>query len=110
MGKALRSLGVDVLIIEKASRAGNSWRTRYHEEFIRYPKAALHFPSLELPHDWSDRITPIMMADWIEGYASIMGIEVVSIVLLMLKHLSPQLMVKPQVDTIRNIPLLYKIR
>lgn len=77
----LKKLGIDVIILEKSSRPGNSWRTRYHAPEIRFPRTALGDESFSPPADWPEFISPVEMANWIEGYAVIMGLDIVRLIL-----------------------------
>jgi cation diffusion facilitator CzcD-associated flavoprotein CzcO len=73
----LKRLGIDVILLEKASRPGNSWATRYHAAELRFPRSVLGDEFFSPPIDWPEFISPVAMANWIEGYAIIMGLEIV---------------------------------
>ena len=78
LASRLNRLGIENLILESSVSLGNSWRTRYHAPDLREDARRMNFPYLKFPSDWPKFLPRDTMANWIEGYANIMELNVVS--------------------------------
>ena len=76
LGARLRQLGVSTLILEKQTRVGDQWRQRYKSLCLHDPAHYCHFPYLPFPPGWSLYTPKDQLADWMESYARIMGLQI----------------------------------
>jgi putative flavoprotein involved in K+ transport len=72
----LRTLGVDVLIVEKLPRIGDVWRRRYHSLTLHNEVWVASFPYLEFPDTWPTFVPKDKLAGWMEYYAEAMELNV----------------------------------
>jgi cation diffusion facilitator CzcD-associated flavoprotein CzcO len=72
----LRQMGVDVLVIDRTERVGNVWRSRYGNLTLHNELSANHFPYLRFPDTWPLWLPKDMLADWLEGYAKFLELNV----------------------------------
>lgn len=70
----LGALGVPALVIEKEPRIGDVWRNRYASLVLHNQVWANHLPFMPFPSTWPVYISKDQLADWLEIYASAMGI------------------------------------
>lgn len=71
----LKSFGVPALVVEKNSRAGDSWRNRYRSLVLHDPVWYDHLPYLPFPETWPVFCPKDKMGDWLEAYASIFELD-----------------------------------
>ncbi len=71
----LKRLGVPAAVIEKNERAGDSWRKRYKSLRLHDPVWYDHMPYLPFPDHWPVFSPKDRIADWLEMYVKVMGIE-----------------------------------
>jgi cation diffusion facilitator CzcD-associated flavoprotein CzcO len=74
----LRQLGLRTLVVEQHPRVGDNWRTRYNSLVLHNQVWANHLPYLPFPENWPVYLDKNQMADWLEHYASLMEIDVVT--------------------------------
>lgn len=77
LGAWLKELGIKYLILDKQPRAGEAWRARYASVKSHTPIYTDHFPFLQFPSNWPRWLERDAVADWIEHYSAIMGLNVV---------------------------------
>ncbi|KAJ7185512.1 tryptophan dimethylallyltransferase-domain-containing protein [Mycena filopes] len=72
----LQQLGLRVCIVERSSRVGAPWRDRY--DFLQFntPKEFSHLPYLPFPEDWSMFPSARLVADHLEKYPKVLGLDV----------------------------------
>ena len=76
LGARLRHLEVSTLILEKQPRPGDHWRCRYKSLCLHDPVHYCHFPYLPFPEGWPLYTPKDQLADWMEAYTSVMGLQV----------------------------------
>ncbi|WP_181779400.1 flavin-containing monooxygenase [Pseudonocardia pini] len=69
-------MGVRTLVLEKNPRVGDNWRNRYESLVLHDPVWADHFPFLPFPESWPVYTPKDKLADWMEGYAQTMELDV----------------------------------
>ncbi|WP_197171576.1 NAD(P)/FAD-dependent oxidoreductase [Synechococcus sp. CBW1002] len=72
----LRHLEVSALVLEKQPRPGDHWRRRYKSLCLHDPVHYCHFPYLPFPEGWPLYTPKDQLADWMEAYVSVMGLNV----------------------------------
>ncbi|MDM7954589.1 MAG: NAD(P)/FAD-dependent oxidoreductase [Cyanobium sp. CZS 25K] len=72
----LRHLEVPTLVLEKLPRPGDHWRRRYRSLCLHDPVHYCHFPYLPFPEGWPLYTPKDQLADWMEAYVSVMGLQV----------------------------------
>jgi putative flavoprotein involved in K+ transport len=72
----LRHLEVPTLVLEKQARQGDHWRRRYKSLCLHDPVHYCHFPYLPFPEGWPLYTPKDQLADWMEAYVSVMGLNV----------------------------------
>ncbi len=75
LGARLKRLGVPNLIIERRTRPGDSWRSRYRTLVLHDPVWYDHLPYLPFPDDWPVFTPKDKMGDWLEAYATVMELD-----------------------------------
>ncbi|HJD78164.1 MAG TPA: NAD(P)/FAD-dependent oxidoreductase [Corynebacterium pollutisoli] len=75
LGARLKRLGVPTLIVDKADRPGDQWRSRYHSLCLHDPVWYDHLPYLPFPDDWPVFTPKDKMGDWLEHYVGIMDLD-----------------------------------
>lgn len=75
LGARLKRLGVPALIIDKASRPGDQWRSRYHSLCLHDPVWYDHLPYVPFPDHWPVFTPKDKMGDWLEHYVGIMDLD-----------------------------------
>lgn len=72
----LRHLGVDALVVDRAERVGDNWRSRYHSLTLHNEICCNHLPYLPFPASWPVYIPKDKLAGWLEFYAEAMELNV----------------------------------
>ncbi|MEJ7704713.1 MAG: NAD(P)/FAD-dependent oxidoreductase [Geodermatophilaceae bacterium] len=75
LGARLRQLGVPTIIIDKHARPGDQWRSRYKSLCLHDPVWYDHLPYLKFPSNWPVFSPKDKVADWLEGYATVMELN-----------------------------------
>jgi putative flavoprotein involved in K+ transport len=71
----LRRLEVPTIVVEKNTRAGDSWRKRYRSLCLHDPVWYDHMPYLPFPDHWPVFSPKDKMGDWLEMYARVMELN-----------------------------------
>ena len=74
LGARLRQLGVPSLVIDKHSRPGDQWRSRYKSLCLHDPVWYDHLPYLKFPENWPVFSPKDKIGDWLESYTKVMEI------------------------------------
>jgi len=72
----LRTIGVDVLIVDKLPRVGDVWRKRYHSLVLHNEVWVAHMPYMPFPEVWPVFVPKDKMGNWFEFYAETMELNV----------------------------------
>lgn len=72
----LKHMGVDVLLIDKVPRLGDTWRNRYKTVRTHTPNHIDHYSFLKYPSNWPAYLEREKVSDWQEHYATIMGLDI----------------------------------
>jgi putative flavoprotein involved in K+ transport len=72
----LRQFGLDTVIIDREQRVGDNWRNRYQSLLLHNQIWANHLPYLPFPASWPAYLSKDEMADWLETYAKVLGLDV----------------------------------
>ncbi|KAJ5669126.1 hypothetical protein N7462_010196 [Penicillium macrosclerotiorum] len=72
----LQHLGLKYLVVEKASRPGDSWQSRYETIKLHTPLFTDHYPFLKYPTSWPRYLDQEHIVKWMEHYQDIMGLNV----------------------------------
>jgi putative flavoprotein involved in K+ transport len=75
LGARLRQLGVPTIILDKRSRPGDQWRSRYKSLCLHDPVWYDHLPYLKFPASWPVFSPKDKIADWLESYTKIMELN-----------------------------------
>jgi len=75
LGARLRQLGVPTIIIDKRSRPGDQWRSRYKSLCLHDPVWYDHLPYVKFPENWPVFAPKDKIADWLESYTRIMELN-----------------------------------
>ncbi|MGI8450937.1 MAG: NAD(P)/FAD-dependent oxidoreductase, partial [Streptosporangiaceae bacterium] len=75
LGARLRQLRVPTIIVDKRSRAGDQWRSRYKSLCLHDPVWYDHMPYLKFPDNWPVFSPKDKIADWLESYTKIMELN-----------------------------------
>lgn len=75
LGAQLQDLGVPYLIVDKYPRVGDQWRSRYESLVLHDPVWYDHMPFKPFPDDWPVFTPKDKMGDWLEEYASDLGLS-----------------------------------
>ncbi|MEM6620054.1 MAG: NAD(P)/FAD-dependent oxidoreductase [Pseudomonadota bacterium] len=76
LGAQLANLGVAYLIVDKHPRVGGQWRSRYDSLLLHDPVWYDHLPFMPFPDDWPIYTPKDQMADWLETYATELGLHI----------------------------------
>ncbi|MEM8979893.1 MAG: NAD(P)/FAD-dependent oxidoreductase [Pseudomonadota bacterium] len=76
LGAQLQDLGVPYLIVDAYPRVGDQWRSRYESLVLHDPVWYDHLPFKPFPEDWPVFTPKDMMGDWLESYASELGLNI----------------------------------
>jgi putative flavoprotein involved in K+ transport len=71
----LRQLGVPAIVIDKRSRPGDQWRSRYKSLCLHDPVWYDHLPYLKFPDNWPVFSPKDKIADWLESYTRVMELN-----------------------------------
>jgi putative flavoprotein involved in K+ transport len=71
----LRQLSVPTIVIDKRSRPGDQWRSRYKSLCLHDPVWYDHMPYLKFPDNWPVFSPKDKIADWLESYTKIMELN-----------------------------------
>jgi len=71
----LRQLSVPTIVIDKRSRPGDQWRSRYKSLSLHDPVWYDHMPYLKFPDNWPVFSPKDKIADWLESYTKIMELN-----------------------------------
>lgn len=69
-------MGIPALLVDRHARVGNSWRNRYKSVMLNTPTFTDHYPFLEYPESWPRWLSRDAVADFMEHYAQIVGLDV----------------------------------
>ncbi|KAJ6105561.1 hypothetical protein N7512_009078 [Penicillium capsulatum] len=72
----LQVLGLKYLVVEKASRPGDAWLTRYETVKLHTPTFSDHYPFLKYPTDWPRYLDQEHIVKWMEHYENTMGLNI----------------------------------
>ncbi|KAL2817713.1 hypothetical protein BDW59DRAFT_131956 [Aspergillus cavernicola] len=72
----LQNLGLKYLVVDKASRPGDSWRARYETIKSHTPTYTDHYPFLNYPSNWPRYLDQEHIVKWMEHYGDIMGLNI----------------------------------
>ncbi|KAG6379327.1 hypothetical protein JVT61DRAFT_11786 [Boletus reticuloceps] len=72
----LKYLGVPHLVIEKKARVGDNWRDRYNALCLHTPVWHTQLPYIPFPPTWPVYSPARKLADWLEGYANYLELNV----------------------------------
>ena len=72
----LGRLGIPTVLVERNARVGDNWRQRYRSLVLHDPVWFDHLPYLPFPESWPVFAPKDSLADWLESYASAMGLDV----------------------------------
>jgi putative flavoprotein involved in K+ transport len=75
LGARLRQLRVPTIIIDRRSRPGDQWRSRYKSLCLHDPVWYDHMPYLKFPDHWPVFSSKDKIADWLESYTKIMELN-----------------------------------
>ncbi len=68
-------MGVKALLIDRLPRLGDLWRSRYKTVRAHTPIYTDHYPFLKFPTTWPRWLEQDKIADWMEHYGQIMGLD-----------------------------------
>jgi putative flavoprotein involved in K+ transport len=71
----LKRLGVPTLIVDKAERPGDQWRSRYKSLCLHDPVWYDHMPYLPFPEHWPVFTPKDQVGDWLEMYSKVMELN-----------------------------------
>jgi putative flavoprotein involved in K+ transport len=71
----LRQLGVPTIVIDKRSRPGDQWRSRYKSLCLHDPVWYDHLPYIPFPENWPVFAPKDKIADWLESYTKVMELN-----------------------------------
>src|SRR3954469_8082057 len=71
----LRKRGVDVLVVDKGTAVGDSWRNRYDRLHLHTPRVQSALPGLRMPRRFGRWVTKDDVAGYLEQYAVNAGIR-----------------------------------
>jgi putative flavoprotein involved in K+ transport len=72
LGARLRQLGVPTIVVDKRSRPGDQWRSRYKSLCLHDPVWYDHLPYIKFPDNWPVFAPKDKIADWLESYTKVM--------------------------------------
>ena len=72
----LKQFELDTVVIDREKRVGDNWRNRYQSLLLHNQIWANHLPYLPFPASWPAYLSKDEMADWLEAYAKVLGLEV----------------------------------
>jgi putative flavoprotein involved in K+ transport len=72
----LKQLDLDTVVIDREKRIGDNWRNRYQSLLLHNQIWANHLPYLPFPASWPAYLSKDEMADWLEAYAKMLGLDI----------------------------------
>jgi len=69
-------LGIDTLVVDRHERIGDNWRNRYHSLTLHNEVFVNDMPYMPFPPSWPIYISKDKLANWFEGYAEAMELNV----------------------------------
>jgi putative flavoprotein involved in K+ transport len=69
-------LGIDTLVVDRHERIGDNWRKRYHSLTLHNEVFVNDLPYMPFPPNWPIYISKDKLANWFEGYAEAMELNV----------------------------------
>lgn len=69
-------LNIDTLVVDRESRLGDNWRTRYHQLVLHDPVWYDHLPYMPFPKHWPIFTPKDKLADFFEAYAKLLELNV----------------------------------
>jgi putative flavoprotein involved in K+ transport len=69
-------LGIDTLVVDRHQRIGDNWRQRYHSLTLHNEVFVNDLPYMPFPPNWPIYISKDKLANWFEGYAEAMELNV----------------------------------
>lgn len=72
----LKAYGIPNLIVERNKRIGDNWRNRYEALALHDPVWYDHMPYLPFPPTWPVYAPSQKLANWLEGYADVLDLNV----------------------------------
>ena len=72
----LRHLDVPTIVLEKLPQPGDQWRRRYKSLCLHDPVQYCQFPYLPFPEGWPKFTPKDRLADWMEAYVKLLGLNV----------------------------------
>lgn len=69
-------MGIRTLLVDRHPRVGDSWRARYETVTLNTPTFTDHYPFLKYPESWPRWLSREPVADFMEHYAQLMGLEI----------------------------------
>ncbi|KAH0286446.1 FAD/NAD(P)-binding domain-containing protein [Aureobasidium namibiae CBS 147.97] len=72
----LQALGVSTLIVDRQTRVGDNWRSRYRTLVTHDPVTYAHMSYLPFPSNWPLYTPKDKLGDWFEAYASLMELNI----------------------------------
>ncbi|KAJ5903308.1 hypothetical protein N7504_005691 [Penicillium tannophilum] len=72
----LQELGIQYLVVDKASRPGESWRARYETIKLHTPIYSDHYPFMKYPTDWPRYLDQEHITKWMEHYGHAMALNI----------------------------------
>lgn len=72
----LGTLGVRTLLVDRAERVGDNWRSRYDSLILHDPVWSNHLPLMPFPPNWPVFTPKDKMGDWLDIYSRAMELNV----------------------------------
>jgi cation diffusion facilitator CzcD-associated flavoprotein CzcO len=72
----LQELGIKYLVVDKASKPGDSWRARYESIKLHTPIYSDHYPFMKYPTNWPRYLDQEHIAKWMEHYEHVMALNI----------------------------------
>jgi putative flavoprotein involved in K+ transport len=68
--------GIDTLLVDRMSRVGDIWRSRYRALKLHNETCMNHFPYMPFPETWPVYLPRDYVANWLEFYATSMNLKI----------------------------------
>ncbi|KAL4919242.1 hypothetical protein BDW62DRAFT_179715 [Aspergillus aurantiobrunneus] len=72
----LQNLGLQYLVVDKASQPGDAWRARYKTIKLHTPTYTDHYPFLKYPTTWPRYLDQEHIVKWMDHYGDIMSLNI----------------------------------
>ncbi|KAH8194447.1 hypothetical protein TruAng_011391 [Truncatella angustata] len=76
LGAHLKNMGINSLLVDKATRVGDSWRNRYTSVALHTPRYTDYYPFLKTPESWPRYIPQDKIASFMEHYSQLMELDI----------------------------------